>query len=233
MKRLTRGRGWRRTFWWRGLGIAFFTGLIGIAGINAWILKHTQSFHYTRPDSVPPTRVAIILGAYVHSDGQVSGMLRARLEEGIALYRQGKARKLLLSGDHGRPEYDEVNAMRQYVASRGIPPEDIFLDHAGFDTYDSLYRAQAVFQVHDAVVVTQRFHLARAIYTARALGLNAVGLEAEPFTHLPHEMRRLQAREALARLKAFAELHVLRPQPKYLGETIVIGGDGRRTWDSL
>jgi SanA protein len=154
-------------------------------------------------------------------------MLADRLETGVELYRLGKVEKLLLSGDHGTVPYDEVNAMRTYVIERGVPPEDIFMDHSGFSTFDSMYRARDVFLVTDALVVTQDFHLPRAVYTARALGLEATGVSADRRPY--RDTGRLAVREWLARCKAFLQLQVLNSRPRFLGPTIPITGDGRAT----
>jgi SanA protein len=154
-------------------------------------------------------------------------MLADRLETGVQLYRLGKVGKLLLSGDHGDISYDEVNVMRTYVLERGVPAEDIFMDHAGFSTFDTMYRARHVFRVTNALVVTQEFHLARAVYTAQALGLDAAGVSADrrPYAGT----NRLRLREWFARCKAFAQLHLLRSGPRALGPEIPITGDGTAT----
>jgi SanA protein len=171
--------------------------------------------------------VAIVLGAKVYATGTPAPMLTDRLDTGIALYKLGKVDKILLSGDHGQKTYDEVNAMLDYVVARGVPDEDVFTDHAGFSTYDTMYRARDVFEVKDALVVTQGFHLARAVYTARALGLEATGVVADiqPYAN----ERRFAMRDWLARVKAFVQLHVTKPLPRYLGPVIPIDGDGRAT----
>jgi SanA protein len=181
----------------------------------------------TGPADAPRAKVAIVLGAKVYRGGLPSPMLTDRLETGIALYKQGKVDKLLLSGDHGRATYDEVNAMLDYVLAAGVPDEDVFTDHAGFSTYETMYRARDVFKVTDALVVTQRFHLARAVYTARALGLEAIGVEADLRPYF--DERRFALREWPARVKAFFQLHLTRPEPTYLGPEIPIDGDGRAT----
>ena len=142
------------------------------------------------PSNAPSAEVAIVLGAKVWPGGAPSSMLEDRLRTGIELYRPGRVDKLLLSGDHGQSTYDEVNAMRQFVLYRGVPPEDVFMDHAGFSTYDTMYRARDVFQVRDALVVTQGFHLERAVYTARALGMDATGVAADLRPYLNAALRR-------------------------------------------
>jgi SanA protein len=154
-------------------------------------------------------------------------MLADRLETAVELYKSGKVDKLLLSGDHGQTTYDEVNAMLAYVRQRGVADEDAFTDHAGFSTYDTMYRARDVFEVRSALVVTQGFHLTRAVYTARVLGIDAVGVAADRRPYAGE--RQLIVRDWLARVKAFFQLHVTRPEPRYLGPAIPIDGDGRAT----
>jgi SanA protein len=174
----------------------------------------------------PQAECAIVLGALV-SNGVPSAPLADRLNTGIELYKTGKVKKLLLSGDHGQTTYDEVNAMRKYCLDRGVPDQDIFMDHAGFDTYETMYRARDVFKVTDCLVVTQDFHLPRAVYTARALGLNATGVPTAPWTYGGEW--RFALREWPARVKAVFQLHVTHPKPRYLGPAIPIDGDGRTT----
>ncbi len=183
---------------------------------------------HERPEDVPARPVAIVFGAKVWATGP-SHILEDRLDAGIALYKSGKVRKLLLSGDHGQREYDEVNAMRDYVLARGVKPADVFLDHAGFRTYDTLYRARDVFGVKSAVLVTNRFHLPRSIYVARRLGLDVVGLSSDARAYRTWLYN--NCREFLARTLAWVEVNVTCPSPKYLGPAIDIEGDGRVTHD--
>jgi len=171
---------------------------------------------------------AIVPGAYVYPDGRLCDMLVDRLETAILLYRQGKVKKILMTGDHGLTSYDEVNSMRKYAESRGIPATDVFMDHAGFCTYDSMFRAREVFQVDSAVIITQNFHLPRAVYIARQLGLPAVGLSADRHIYAGSEVYDL--REIPARVKAFAQV-AFNDQPRFLGPVISISGDGRSTHD--
>ncbi len=178
-------------------------------------------------ESAPNAKAAIVLGARVYADGTPSPMLADRLQVGVDLYKAGKVQKLLLSGDHGQTTYDEVNVMLQYCLDRGVPDADVFTDHAGFDTYDTLYRARDVFGVTDCLVVTQGFHLTRAVYIARTLGLEATGVSADLRSY-PGEWRN-SVREWPARVKALFQLHVTHPKPKYLGPEIPINGDGRAT----
>ncbi len=139
----------------------------------------------------------LVLGCGLRRDGMPSQMLRDRLDVGIAAYEMGVAPKLLMSGDHGRVDYDEVNAMKRYAMECGVPSEDIFMDHAGFSTYESMYRAKAIFRCERVVVVTQTYHLYRALYDARAMGLQASGISSDARTYA--RQRYFDAREAAAR----------------------------------
>lgn len=177
---------------------------------------------------VDPAPVAIVLGAKVKADGQPSDILRDRLLTAIDLYRAGSVEKILVSGDDGQVEYDEVNAMRLYLLSADVDPDDIFLDHAGFDTYDSMIRANKVFGVTKAIVVTQTYHLPRALYLAGAFGIDAQGVAADRQTY--RGILRYQARELLADTKAVVSVFA-GVSPRFLGDTIDIAGDGRVTWD--
>ncbi|SEH08879.1 SanA/YdcF family protein [Candidatus Venteria ishoeyi] len=209
-----------------------FLGIALVIISNVYIYLMTNPYLYADETQVPSAYTGVILGAWVAPDGRLSDMLEDRVLTGLRLYRQGRVKKLLLSGDHGQVGYDEVNAMRRYLLKAGVPPEDLFMDHAGFKTYDSFYRARDVFQVKDALVITQGFHLARSVYTAQTFGLKAFGVEAGHNTNYTHRsLIRANLREVLARTKAMIELHILRFPPKYLGEVIPIIGDGRKSWD--
>ncbi len=181
---------------------------------------------------IPSVRTAdciLVLGASVRADGSVSPMLRDRLDVALALYEAGAAERILVSGDHGTEYYDEVNAMRDYLLHNGVPSEHVFMDHAGFDTYDSLYRARDVFQVRSCVISTQAFHLKRALFIARELGLEAQGVDAalNPYGKALY----YRFREVFARSKAWLECRVLDAKPTFLGPTIPITGDGNDTLD--
>lgn len=177
----------------------------------------------------PSAQAAIVLGARVFPDGRLCDMLADRVATAVDLYKSNRVEKLIMTGDHGREDYDEVNHMRLYAEKLGVPSEDIFMDHAGFNTYDSMYRAREVFLVDSAVVVTQAFHLPRAVYAARALGLEAVGVAADRHIYAGAEYYDL--REIPARLKMLFKLHLLQSKPRFLGEAIPVQGDGRLTHD--
>ncbi len=201
-------------------------GLFGV--MNLYVVKGSKSKIYETISQVPATYTALILGAKVYADGALSPMLEDRVLTGLELYRRGKVHKLLLSGDHGQKQYDEVNAMRDYLLHKGVPARDIFMDHAGFNTYSSMYRARDVFLVKDVVIVTQKFHLTRAVYIANSLQLRAVGVIADRRMYLKASQLKSDVREVLARVKAVADV-TLQAKPKYLGPVIPITGDGRET----
>ena len=170
----------------------------------------------------------LVLGAGVRADGSPSPMLEDRLMQGIALYNMGVSNKLLMSGDNTQKGYDEVNTMKQYALDKGIASEDVFMDHAGISTYDSIYRAKEIFQADNIIIVTQQYHLYRALYISESLGLNAYGVSADPRIYVGQELRDL--REIMARVKDFAKC-ILEPSAKYLGEVITLSGDGNVTND--
>lgn len=182
----------------------------------------------TEPDEVPHAQAALVLGAQVMPNGAPSSMLSDRITAAAELYKAGRVDKLLLSGDHSRKKYDEVGTMRDILLEQGIPAEDIFTDHAGFDTWDSAQRAKRVFNARSVVVVTQRFHMARALYDARKAGLDATGYAADKRDY-GRVMPRLQVREVAARVKTIGDA-VTGADPHFLGPTIPITGDGRRSW---
>ncbi len=161
----------------------------------------------------------LILGAGVRADGSPSDMLRDRLAVGVAVYEAGGADKILISGDHSRKDYDEVGAMEKYCLEAGIPEDAIYPDYAGFSTYESLYRARDIFCAEKIVIVTQEYHLYRALYVAEKLGLEAVGVAADLNTYAGQSYRDL--REILARNKDLVYT-IFMPKPTYLGEQIPI-----------
>lgn len=165
----------------------------------------------------------LVLGAGLRPDGTPNLMLQDRLDKGIELYNMGIAPKILLSGDNGQEYYDEVNAMKIYTLSQGVPSEDIFLDHAGFSTYESLYRARDIFQVEKTVLITQQFHQYRALYIARGFGIEAYGVNSMTKEYVGQT--KYETREFLARNKDFFKMMV-KPEPTYLGDVIPITSSG-------
>jgi SanA protein len=199
-----------------------------VAAANAAVLIDARGKTAESLARVPEAQAALVLGAQVKPDGTPSAMLADRIAAAEELYRAGKVEKLLLSGDHGRREYDEVGTMRRELLARGIPAEDLFTDHAGFDTWDSAQRARRVFSVRSVIVVTQRFHMARALYAAQRAGLEATGYAADRRTY-GRVLARLRMREALARVKVVADA-VTGADPRFLGPRLPIDGDGRQSW---
>ena len=168
----------------------------------------------------------LVLGARVHDNGKPSGILKDRLVTGIAAYELGASDRLLMSGDHGTEDYDEVNTMKNFALEQGVPSEAIFMDHAGFSTYESLYRARDIFEVKSVVIATQRYHLYRALYVAERMGLDAYGITSDlgDYAGMPY----FTAREILARCKDFFYT-IFMPLPTYLGEEIPITANGNLT----
>lgn len=206
------------------LALALLAGA-GVLVLNEYVKSAAKPYVLTREKAsqLEDVDCILVLGCGVRPDGQPSLMLRDRLDMGLALYEAGAAPKLLMSGDHGRAEYDEVNAMKDYAMAADVPSEDVFMDHAGFSTYESMYRAKEVFCAKKVVIVSQRYHLYRAIYDARALGLEAWGVAAEDVAYLGQSVRDL--REILARNKDFFYCLWKKP-PTFLGEAIPVSGDG-------
>jgi SanA protein len=204
--------------------------VLGSLVINIVIVKGTEKYVYRDIESIPGKTAVLVLGSQIRA-GAPSPVLRDRVDGAIELVRHGKGRKLLLSGDHGQRYYDEVNAMRLYVLGNApdIPEEDIFMDHAGFNTWDSMYRARDVFEVKDLLIVTQDFHISRAVAMARSLGLDAAGYSLNQDRYRGATLRYWNFREYFARVKAFLSI-TFKPRPKYLGDKIPISGDGRQTW---
>lgn len=198
---------------------------------NAIVVGSTSKYIHdiSEIDKLEKTECVIVLGAKVYSEDSLCAVLQDRVDYAINIYKAGKADKLLFTGDHGRTEYDEVNAMMNYAVSNGVPEEDIFLDHAGFSTYESMYRAKDVFCVSDAIIVTQKFHISRAVYTARRMGIEAKGVNSNPRKYLNATYDAL--RESLARVKDFFIVNITKPEPTYLGEEIPITGDSGVTHD--
>lgn len=193
-------------------------------------VQRTGSKYILAPDKIPRADAILVPGAYVFPDGTVSFMLNDRLIEASELYAGGKAEKILVSGDHGRMNYDEVHAMKNFLKDKNIPEKDIFMDHAGFNTYESIYRARDVFQVKKVIIVTQTYHLTRAVFIARELGLEAYGAASDQHDY-GEIMTIYKLREIAARNKDFFNARLLKPQPTFLGEAIPITGDGRLTDD--
>lgn len=210
--------------------------IISIMGITAIFSINLYVKSAVKDDIISPTEATdlddvdciIVLGCLVRDDGTLSGMLRDRLQQGVELYFNGASPKLLMSGDHGQEHYDEVNAMKQYATENNVPSEDVFMDHAGFSTYESIYRAKEIFKADKIIIVTQEYHLYRALYIAKSLGIEAYGVASDLSEYSGQTSRDI--REVLARCKDFAT-SIVKPKPTYLGEEIPIDGNGDITND--
>ena len=205
-------------------------GVIALCSINGYVKSVAKERIVTveKTANLEDVDCIIVLGCQVRDDGTLSHMLRDRLMRGLEVYHAGAAPKLLMSGDHGRKEYDEVNAMKQYAIENGVPSEHVFMDHAGFSTYETVYRAKEIFEADKVIIITQEYHLYRALYIADKLGLEAYGVSADLNKYAGQSMR--DFREVLARCKDWA-MCIFKPEPTYLGESIPVNGNGDVTND--
>ena len=202
-------------------------GLCFVFSINDWVIESTKDLIIDQTSDLEGYDAILILGAGVNGNSP-SPMLEDRLKKGIEVYFQGAASKIIMSGDHSREDYDEVNVMKDYATKMGVSSVNVFMDHAGFSTYDSLYRAKEIFKANKIIIVTQEYHLYRALYIAKSLGLEAIGIPAIKTSYRGDSSREL--REVLARNKDFF-LSIIKPYPTYLGEEIPVFGDGNITND--
>lgn len=204
--------------------VVLLCALIG-AGTVAWVDIRTAGHIFDKDADIPHAEVALLLGASVASGGRLSPVMQERADEAALLYESGTVDKILVTGDNSTLEYDEVYPVGKYLLARGIPQKDIFLDYAGFDTYSSIYRAREIFGVQGVLIVSQRYHLPRAVFIAQALGLDAGGVDAsEGEKYLYYSLR-----EIPASLKAVFDVWFGRV-PKYLGEQFPVSGDSAETW---
>ncbi|MBR3889927.1 YdcF family protein [bacterium] len=211
------------------LSVILLVLVLVVLGINGYIKSSTknQIISVEESSNLEDIDCIIILGAGIWGD-KPSPMLEDRLLQGIELYNNNVSTKIIMSGDHGREEYDEVNIMKEFAIEKGVPSENIFMDHAGFSTYESIYRAKEIFEADKIVIVTQKYHLYRALHIANSLGIEAYGVGADPRQYVGAMYREL--REILARNKDFVKC-LFKPEPTYLGETIPVSGNGNATND--
>jgi len=205
--------------------------IVGAFAINIYMLQFSKRYIYSDFSKLPSKYTVIVPGARVY-DENISRVVRDRLDVASRCIKHAKSKKILVSGDHGRKEYDEVNMMRVYLQKiYGIDGNIIFMDHAGFSTYETMYRAKEIFGVDSAVVVSQKFHLARSVYIARKLGIDVVGYEAPEIKKFGRKIHlKWEIREFFARVKAFF-LVLVKAKPTYLGKKIPITGDSKESWD--
>ncbi len=194
--------------------------VIFILATNIVIYVQTKSYIYNDITKVPNAEAALIPGAAIFQNGALSSIFIDRVDMAIKLYEAKKVSKILVSGDNSIDSHNEVNPVRLYLISKGVPDQDIFLDHAGFDTYSTMYRARDIFKVSSVLITTQSFHLPRSVFIARRLGMKAYGVNSD----VGNILFRNNVREVFADAKAVFDL-VLNRKPKYLGEEIPITGD--------
>lgn len=201
---------------------------IVIFGINGHVVLSSQNNIYSDKSNIcDKFDCILVLGAGIWGD-KPSPMLEDRLNEAIDLYKSGISNKIIMSGDHGTTTHDEVNIMKSYAIEKGVNSEDIFMDHAGFSTYESMCRAKEIFGVNKVLIITQKYHLYRAVYIANKLGLDAYGKNSDPRKYRGQVYRDL--REIIARNKDFFSC-IFKPKPTYLGEVIPVSGNGDVTND--
>lgn len=208
------------------LGILASVTLCALAplALRGWVRQRQKQQIYRDTAGAPARPVGIVFGAGYWPSGRLSDALADRMETAIELYQAGQVNKLLLTGDNRFVDYNEPAVMAEYALARGVPTEDLVLDYAGRRTYDSCYRAVAIFGVEQATLVTQAFHLPRALYTCERLGVDAVGVVAD--RHHYRQARWFGWRELLALVRAWLDLNVSRPVP-VLGEPIPVDWDSR------
>lgn len=212
--------------------LGFLTAQIPIL-MNAYMYEFSSKYFLTIEEVSEETfDCVLVLGAGVRGENP-SPMLEERLNKGIEVYNTGCTDRILMTGDHGRTEYDEVNVMKDFAVEKGAVSKEVFMDHAGFSTYESMYRARDIFQVKKVVIVTQKYHLYRAVYNARKLGLEAYGIPADGQYNYSLPVRTYNnSREALARCKDIIWC-IFKPEPTYLGEAIPISSSGVLTDDKV
>lgn len=199
--------------------------LIYMISVNAAVVCRTRARVLGEGDAAEfGADCILVLGAGLRPDGSPSDMLADRLKTAVSLYEAGAAPCILMSGDHSRKDYDEVGAMMKFAEELGVPEEALVPDYAGFSTYESVYRARDIFSAKKVIIVTQTYHLYRALYVAEALGVEAVGVSADLRGYRGQFMR--DAREVLARNKDFIWT-IIQPEPTYLGEKLPLP-----TWDT-
>ncbi|MEG4235619.1 ElyC/SanA/YdcF family protein [Microcoleus sp. Pol11C3] len=206
-------------FPWRlAIGLLILTSAIAPLGLNYYVRLVTSNYRRTDVAKVPAEPITIVFGAGVWEDGTPTPMLAARVQAAVDLYKAGRVDKLLMTGDNRSADYNEVKAMQEYAEAQGVPINNIILDYARFSTYESCYRAKEIFGITQAVLVTQNFHLARAVYTCSQLGVEAIGLGTPDWGKFRQKgMIRYSFREFWAVIKALWEVRVTRPKPTFLG----------------
>lgn len=197
-------------------------GCASVIGVNAYIMDTSNKTILTSNQTVNLDDVdcIVVLGCFVNEDGTPCNLLKDRLDTAIELYNKGAAPKIIMSGDHSSDEYNEVAVMKNYAVKQGVPSEDIFMDHAGYSTYETVYRAKEIFGADKVIFVTQKYHLYRTVYIAEKMGIEAYGVASDYKLH--------DSREVLARCKDFVT-SIVQPEPANLGSSYSITGNGNVT----
>lgn len=209
--------------------IVCLAGIIAVVGLNIFVIGISSKYFLTEGEAENfGADCILVLGAGIVDNKEPSLLLADRIDKGISLYNEKASAKLLMSGDHASDEHDEVNIMKARAVKADVSADDVFMDHAGFSTYESMYRARDIFGANKIIIVTQKYHLYRAVFIARSLGLDAYGVAAEE-VYYPYELQR-EVREVAARCKD-ALFAVIKPLPTYLGEKISLAGSGSITDD--
>lgn len=213
-----------------GIGILVIAGVVAVAGINIFVLATTAGRILSVEEAGKKDDIdcIIILGAGVRADGTPSLMLKDRLEKTIELFNSGVSKTIIVSGDHRTNDYDEVNTMKNYLIDAGIPSECIFMDHCGLSTYESMYRAKNIFDVENAIIVTQKYHMYRAIFVAKSFDIDAYGVCAKEVSYSGQTKRSI--REVLARIKDVGYC-ITKPEATVTGDKISLKESGDITND--
>ncbi len=205
----------------------FLLSILVTLFINYSIVKTSRGNIHNSLNKIKPAYAAILPGAGVYGRKRVSAIVYDRIQKTVELYKNHKVSRILVTGDHGTRHYDEVNTIKYHLVKRGVPGNRIFTDHAGFSTYDSIYRAAAIFQVKSGIIVTQNYHLPRAVYLALKHNIKVQGYPADRRKYL--YIRRYRLREYLARIKDFLLINLLKPGPRFLGDKIPITGSSKKS----
>jgi vancomycin permeability regulator SanA len=204
----------------RILGVLVLGGILLVWGPSCIMRQSTTRYQFAKVEDIPHQRVALVFGARVRNNGTLTPILQDRVDAAVALYKAGTVQKLLMSGDSGKISYNEVAAMQRVAEAEGVPATDISLDYAGFSTYESCYRAKVIFGLTDAVLVTQKYHMSRALFTCRKLGVTAVGYALQDWALYPDLRIPYTERELLASTKAMGQLYITHGKPTYLGSFV-------------
>ena len=195
------------------LGVVFFYAIIKL---DDSISKEYENKIYTDIKTLPHKKAALVLGTSKYAMGRENLFFNTRIEAAVKLFKARKVDAIIVSGDNGNKNYDEPTDMRDDLVKRGVPKEFITLDYAGFSTLDSITRAKAIFDLDDFIVVSQRFHIQRALYIAKKKGIKAIGFIASDIAGFWG--KKVRFREVLARFKAFLDLNILKTEQKFYGK---------------